>query len=123
LPYSKDEIKNAIISAHRTLGTIEGRRLVHENYGQDIAEYLLAPNFREQLASGIMFLSDFVPDEEAALGNQIWSLTQVSDEKKNIDILLRSSAAQREKVLQLYNRINEEGLALLAELHCKSPVT
>ena len=119
LPHTKDVIKNAIITAHHTLSTAEGRELVRENYRPDIAEYLLASNYREHLASGIVFLADFVSDEEAALGNQLFSLMQVSVEK-NIDLLIdflqRIPEAHRDKVLQLHNRINEEGRALLAEL-------
>jgi hypothetical protein len=125
LPHPKDVIKNAIITAHQTLSTDKGRRLVHENYRHDIAEYILGPNYRECLASGIMLLSEFVPDEEAALGNQVYAVMQLSNEKKNpdmlIDFLQRIPEAHRDKFLQLHNRINDEGRALLAELHRMSP--
>jgi hypothetical protein len=74
-----------------------------------------------------MLLSDFVPDEEAALGNQVYALMQISVENKNIDLLIdylqRMPEAHRDKVLQLHNRMNEEGRALLAELHRMSPLS
>jgi hypothetical protein len=116
---SKTEIKAAIFELLDVLSTPEGQAMVKRRYEPGFAGYATSQEYQTTLQNGLLRLSEFVPDADAALCHWEWTLLQEAEGTGDLMRTLEISPEQYERIRQLRLAISAEKASLFEELRSR----
>lgn len=117
LRHDKRHIEKAILALHHFLGTAEGRTLVLSRYAPQFARHAVTETYRNQLASALLDLADFVGDSDAALCQLEWTPLKEVERTREVSPMERLTPQQCARVREIRDSIRLERDALFRQLN------
>ena len=99
LPYDKETVRNAISVLELGLENESARALLIEVLTPIQAQNALSPKFKEAIATGLVLLESFVPEEEAERArSEINELFELLEKRDPADIALLKRKMRNEEL-------------------------
>jgi hypothetical protein len=115
LTLDAEAVKTALIATRRMLGSDAGVQAAREVGGEDFAAEVLSPSFDSRLQEACRNLAAFVPDDQAALVRNYWTLLLATEQSATTVPLATLTRAQKSDAIAIKARAADAGNELVDE--------